>query len=306
MRWTEVKVVFQSENPGVAAEAIAAVFDDLGVNGVVVEDPDAEPEEGWADDEVVRPEAHAVIGFFPDDPRLPTRCRRLERRLARMADEDRVRTRVGYRVVDEQDWAESWKAFFWPERISRRLVVKPTWREYTPEPGQIVLEIDPGMAFGTGTHPTTRLCIHLLETHLASGDRVLDVGTGSGILLVASAKLGAGLLHGVDIDPVAAAIARENLMLNGVPRGAFTLAAGGADTVRGRPFDCVVANILSEVIVGILGDVSRVLKDRGVFICSGIVRKNRDRVAEALAEAGFVVHDERLLDGWVALAARRR
>jgi ribosomal protein L11 methyltransferase len=125
---------------------------------------------------------------------------------------------VTYARIDEQDWAEAWKAYFWPEKITDLIVVKPSWREYPAEPQEIVLEIDPGMAFGTGTHPTTSLCIRMIQTHLKPGDAFLDVGTGSGILMIAAAKLGAGTVCGVDNDEVAVTVAEKNLLANHIDR----------------------------------------------------------------------------------------
>lgn len=304
MKWIEAKVIFEGENKCQAAELIAQVFDDMGIKGVVIEDPDQEPDEGWGDNAVERPGQDAVIGFWADNQFSEEKHLRLENALDGLGRHARITTRLSFRQIDEQDWAESWKAYFWPEKISDRITVKPTWRPYRPEPGEVVLEIDPGMAFGTGTHATTALCIRLIEAHLRPGCAFLDIGTGSGILMVAAAKLGAAELFGVDIDEVAVEIAEKNLRLNQVDSDCFALATGHLVDVVPRKFDLVAANILSEVIVRLLDDIGKVLKTGGTLICSGIIAENRETVLLKMAETGFEVLDVSDQEEWVAIAAR--
>ncbi|MFZ1984592.1 MAG: 50S ribosomal protein L11 methyltransferase [Desulfatitalea sp.] len=304
MQWIAAKVTFAGDDEDLIVEWIADIFQDLGTSGVVVDDPHLEPAEGWGSDAVARPLQPAVTGYLPADDRLEARRAELEQALADLARGHRLQYTVTYQGLDEQDWAESWKAFFYPEAITARLVVKPTWQEYAPEPGQQVIEIDPGMAFGTGTHPTTAMCVQLLENHLRPGQAVLDVGTGSGILLIAAAKLGAGRLSGVDLDPLAVAIARDNLRLNGIAPERSELRCGYlVDVVESR-FDLVVANILADVIIDLLDRIVSVLRPGGLFICSGIIESCRETVARKMTACGFRI-DETLTRGeWVALAGR--
>ncbi|MBI5896886.1 MAG: 50S ribosomal protein L11 methyltransferase [Desulfobacterales bacterium] len=304
MQWIEAKVTFASDDENLAVELISDLFQNLGTSGVVVDDPHMEPVEGWGSDAVPRPLQPAVTGYLPADARLENRRAQLEQSLADLARNQGLRYTITYQALDEQDWAEAWKAFFHPQPITARLVVKPTWREYTPTPGQQVIEIDPGMAFGTGTHPTTAMCVQLLENHLQPDDSVLDVGTGSGILLIAAAKLGAGRLSGVDLDPIAVAIARENLDLNGLPKERADLHCGHlVDTVTER-FDLVVANILADVIIDLLDQVPAVLAPGGRFICSGIVQDRREEVLRKMESRGLRVIETLDQDEWVALAGR--
>ena len=220
----------------------------------------------------------------------------------------RERTGIAYRMVcrkiDEQDWAESWKAYFWPQEITPRLVVKPTWREYAPKNGQIVIEIDPGMAFGTGTHPTTALCAQMIETALKPGDRMLDVGTGSGILMIIAARLGASRMLGVDNDEVAVETARKNLLLNQIDPGTFEVVQGNLiDGVTGT-FDLVTANILSDVIIRLLNDIPRVLAPGGLFVASGIIEENCGKVLEKMEQAGLTAVETIIREKWAAIRAR--
>jgi len=309
MKWVETRIVFDAPDPAAASDLIAEIFYDFGLQGVVVESPDVDSDLDWADNPLPRPQEHAVIGYFPKNAELPERCRILETRLSRLTQSFRTQSidmtcRIAYHDIDEEDWAESWKQYFFTEKITDTLVVKPTWRDYTPNPGEIILEIDPGMAFGTGTHPTTRLCIALIEKYLRPGDTFLDIGTGSGILMIAAAKLGAAKLTGIDNDAVAVDVARQNLLQNQISPNIFDVRAGNLVTdVSGR-FSLVTANILSEVIVRLADDILPVLEKNAVFICSGIISVKQAMVEEKLRTRGFEILETRTQDEWVAMASR--
>lgn len=304
MRWNEIKITFQGPNPGMAVELISDLFYDLGVKGVVVDDPLLKPEEQWAPDAQPLPEQPAVTAYLPDSGESASQHRQLEQALAELAESQKFDYSIAYCTVDEQDWAESWKAFFWPREITRRIVVKPTWRDYTPRPGQLVIDIDPGMAFGTGTHPTTALCMAMLETYITPGVSVLDVGTGSGILLIEAAKLGATHLAGIDLDPDAIHIARHNLARNAVPKQLYTLQSGHLLSMVDATYDIVVANILAEVILELLDQVNRVLKPGAIFICSGIIEAFQSGVVKKMVACGFSILDVQKQGDWVAIAGR--
>jgi ribosomal protein L11 methyltransferase len=304
MRWNEIKITFQGRNPDMAVELISDLFYDLGVKGVVVDDPQLEPEHGWAPDALPLPEQPAVTGYLPDSGESATQRRQLEHALAELAEGQQLDYSIAYRTVDEKDWAESWKTFFWPQEITRRIVVKPTWRDYAPRPDQLVIEIDPGMAFGTGTHPTTALCMAMLETYITPGVSVLDVGTGSGILLIEAAKLGASHLAGIDLDPDAIDIAQQNLERNAVPEHQYTLQSGHLLSMVDAAYDIVVANILAEIILELLDQVGRVLKPDGIFICSGIIEAFQSGVLDKMTACGFSILDLQKQGDWVAIAGR--
>ena len=305
MKWTQVKVIFDFHDTALAADLISDVFYDLGLQGVVVESPEMSPEEGWGEDALPLPEVDSVSGYFPGNAEGERKISILEDGIRALGRRTGITTRILFQEIDEEDWAESWKAYFWPEKISDKIVVKPTWRPYIPEsPDEIILEIDPGMAFGTGTHPTTSLCIQMLETWLAPGMSFLDVGTGSGILMIAAGKLGAGPMVGVDSDRVAVDVARENLFKNGIGDDAADIRSGDLLDCVDRKFDLVAANILSQVILVLLDDIRRVLKPGGIFICSGIISKNRDKVTGKMNALGFEILEVREKEGWVAIAGR--
>jgi len=309
MQWIEIKVAF--DQPGndpadndLAADLISDIFYDFGLQGVIVEDPAVDPAEDWAEDAVGRAECNAVTAYLPEDSQAEMRCRTLENKLLRLKKKSGLISRVSYKKRDEEDWAHSWKAYFWPQKISRRLVVKPTWREYQAASDEIVIELDPGMAFGTGTHPTTTLCAAMIEKYLHKGDCFLDVGTGSGILMIAAARLGAARVCGIDTDETAVQVAAANLKLNSIPPETFQVKTANLVDETSETYDMIAANILTHVILGLIVDIPRVLNPGGVFICSGIIEKKQPQVAEALQNNGFDVLETAVKEEWVAITAR--
>ncbi len=304
MKWIAAVVIVDAEPIERAVDLVSSLFDDLGLSGVVVEDPNLEPHEGWGEDALPKPEHHSVTGYFPQNDTLASNCLKLEQGLSTLNQTQGVSFQVHYREVDEEDWAESWKAYFWPEKLTDILVVKPTWREYTPAEGEIIIEIDPGMAFGTGTHPTTALCVQMIQDYLKPGDAFLDVGTGSGILMVAAARLGASRLFGTDADSLACDIARQNLLLNQIDPERFCIESGNlVDAIR-ETFQLISANILSEVILVLLDNVQRALVPGGILICSGIIEANQEKVVEKMKATGFQILEVRSKEGWVAIAGK--
>jgi ribosomal protein L11 methyltransferase len=304
MEWIEAKIDFDTGQNAAAEELIADVFYRYGVKGVVVDDPDVEPPPGTdviLEDEV-RPTVHAVSGYFPATVFDQDQRGQFEAALKALDEPLQMQHRVFYRAVDEEDWAESWKAFFWPEKVSGRIVVKPTWRDYHPTGDELVLEIDPGMAFGTGAHPTTSQCLQLLEIYLKPEDRLLDIGTGSGILMTAAALLGAAAVHGIDNDPVAVIVARQNLILNAVPADRCRVWQGDLLGGVAERYDLVVANILAEVVLTLLPHVPEVLVPGGIFICSGILHSQQEAVASRAGALGFRLAKTFLKEEWVAMA----
>lgn len=205
--------------------------------------------------------------------------------------------------LSEDDWANNWKQYYKPTHVGRRIVVVPAWEDYAVQPGEIPLRMNPGMAFGTGTHETTRLCIGLLEEFLPDGAQMLDIGTGSGILAIAGLLLGAKSALGVDIDEVAVKVARENARLNGVD-GRYDAVCGDlVKEVRGH-FGLITANIVADVIIRLAPAVPAYLAPGGVFIASGIIGERAPEVRRALGDAGLAVVREAEEHGWRAFACR--
>jgi ribosomal protein L11 methyltransferase len=304
MKWLEIKVGYESYEKILISDLVSSIFYDLGVQGVLIEDHDMKIEEYVKDKITKSSECGAVIGYLPMDKRIEQKFKLLKKRLGYLKKEAEVKLLVSCREIDEEVWSESWKAYFWPEKITKQIVVKPTWRKYVPDPRETVIEIDPGMAFGTGTHPTTRLCIILIEKYLKKGQSLLDIGTGSGILLITAAKLGAGKGLGIDQDEVAVDIGIANLRLNGINPERFKIKAGDLIEKIEDIYDVVVANILSEVILSLLLMINKVLKSHGLFICSGISVINQNTVIKKMKEMGFEIVEVRIKEEWLAIVGR--
>ncbi len=305
MEWIAAKIVILSGNKPQAIEVITDIFYDLGVKGVQIEDPRLDPEEGWGADAVPKPLQDAVIGYFPDTHQASNNLKLLQDRIDLLAKTQKLPCTLSYQHMQEDDWAESWKAFFWPESITARITVKPTWRGYIAKPNEIVLEIDPGMAFGTGTHPTTALCIGLIEKYVSKGCHFLDIGTGSGILMIAAAKLGAGKLVGIDNDEMAVNIAKANLKQNQISSSHFDVGVGNLTDGLESTFDLIVANILSGPILSLLDSIDPYMAANAVLICSGIYQDNQTAVAEKMQSKGLSLIETRVKDEWLAMACKK-
>ncbi|WP_339297509.1 50S ribosomal protein L11 methyltransferase [Paenibacillus sp. FSL R5-0623] len=263
------------------------------------------------------PEGFAVIkGYFSEGTDMVALQSEVNRRIEELPEFgiDTGEVRYETRTVDENDWATAWKQYFKPVRVSERLTIKPTWEEYTPEsPDEKIIELDPGMAFGTGTHPTTSLCLRTLETVIEGGEEVIDVGTGSGILAIGAIKLGAKHVLALDLDPVAVISARENVELNGleqqitVKESDLLSVLGSQDPALGvqLPVKVVVANILAEIILLFVDDVYHALESGGTYIVSGIWKNKEQVVHDALVASGFEVSAIHRDEDWLAFVARK-
>jgi len=296
--WLEVTV------PAAPAdvEAVADVLRRYSEGGVSIE----EPLLSHGDSVAVDPSRPAgVRAYLRRDDRLPSQRRALRRDLSRLPLATALPLLRG-RWVREEDWAEAWKRHFHIERIGKRLVVCPRWREYRPRRDEIVIRLDPGMAFGTGQHPTTRMCLLALERRALPGCRLLDLGAGSGILAIAAARLGAGEVIALDTDDLAVAVARDNLAANAVA-GRVTAALGSLGgawplaTPYQAAFDLLVANINASTIIALSRPLVEALRKGGLGIAGGIIEEKCRECHEALQEAGAAVIEVMTDGDWRAL-----
>lgn len=309
MKWAEVSIQTSHE----ATEPVANIFHDLGATGVVIEDPElinSYRRSGTWDycdiPEETDTETVVVKAYLPVDEELDDKLKEFERRVDELITHqiNKGKGHIEWREVQEEDWATSWKAYFHPVAIGERVVIKPSWEEYTPRPHDIVIEMDPGMAFGTGTHHTTAMCIRCLEDVIKDGDVVFDVGTGSGILAVAAAKMGASAVQAVDLDAVAVRVAQENTTLNDVT-DIVTVRQGDLLTGVNGQANIIVANIIADIIIRLLPDVPVKLAGNGVFIGSGIIAERIGDVTGAILENGLTVETVVEEGGWAAIVARK-
>ena len=210
--------------------------------------------------------------------------------------------------VNEEDWANSWKDYYKPIKIGEKIVIVPAWEKYEESDGEIIVRMDPGMAFGTGTHETTRLVMQLLEDYTKEGCRLLDVGCGSGILAICAAKLGAGFCRAYDIDPVAVKVAQDNVQINKVDD---RIECDQSDllanvSVEGGKYDIICANIVADIIIRMSGEVASFMKDDGVLLASGIISSRGDDVVKALEAGGLKVIDSHTDNDWCAFAFAKK
>lgn len=302
MKVVEIKVIYESDNIDEATKEISDVFYDFGVNGLKIEEPLTEknPLDFYKDEKQFLMVDNAISAYFPLNPYAEKRKKAiLQAFKEKFANRDDIVYTVDFYEYEQEDYENNWKKYLYPEKVSERFVVKPTWREYTPEGDELIIELDPGRAFGTGSHPTTSLCLKLMEENIKPGDSVIDVGTGSGILMIAAEKLGASEIYGTDIDPLAVASAKENLALNRVEKAKVYL-GDLISVVEDKKFDIVVANILADVLMILLQDISKVVKKGGKIIFSGIIDDKCEILKKEVESYGFEVEEIRADKEWRA------
>lgn len=300
------------------SELVSQQLIEAGSAGTMIEDRQdvsdyqrSRPEGRWdiLDDKLLEnmPQEVRVTGYYPRDFRAKDVVQairgRMEALRARTPDIDLGKLTVLTSALDDEDWAESWKKDFKPFRLGRHLLVKPTWCQAEAKRDDKVIEIDPGMAFGTGTHETTALCAALMEETVGPGDKVIDVGTGTGILAIAAALCGAGDVLATDIDPVAVRVAGENIARNRL-QGIIRLRQGDLLQAVDEVADVLVANIIADVICLLAEPVRAHIRPDGYFICSGIAREKQQGVHQALVQAGYGPIEIREKGEWAAMRAR--
>ena len=248
-----------------------------------------------------------IIAYFPNGRNFAKKGREIQSFLTSVSKLHPGSFTFHHRVIQEEKWAENWKDNFKPLRITPRIVVKPPWEEYTRQRSDLVIEIDPGMAFGTGTHPSTQMCVQALEETVRSFPRfssMLDVGTGSGILSIAARKLGMGHVWAVDIDPVAIDNARKNALANNIHRG-LAFRVGSLNGLR-RKFDIIVANLLPQELLGIVPLLPKRMSSGAILIVSGLLRGQKKEILSAFSEHGLEILRSLGSKGWACLVLRQK
>jgi ribosomal protein L11 methyltransferase len=283
-----------------SAEALAGVLNEYAYGGAVIEQV-VTPEPGQRVDPAY---PFTVRVFLLADEELDQKRRAVEEAVWRLGLL-RPLGETQWRELAEEDYANAWKKFYSILHVGERIVIKPSWLEYAARKGEVVIELDPGMAFGTGLHPTTRLCLALIEKYIAPGARVIDVGTGSGILAIGAARLGAEFVDARDVDPIAVETARRNVELAGL--GARVVVKKASVTLEGAAgdFDLVLANIFADTIAELAPALTSQLKPDGKLIASGILSERAAMVEEAMAALGFWRLEERAEEDWLALVYAR-
>src|SRR5713101_3767257 len=304
MHWLELTVQTHPE----AVESISELLNRYTTGGVAIEEPIELIDEGQ-DYRVLAGQSVKVHAYLPVDGTEETVRQRVAEGLWHLASLGKHFVGdLQTRIVNEEDWASAWKDYFHVTHIGQRLVIRPSWREYTPQRDEVVLELDPGMAFGTGLHPTTRMCLEQVERYTRPGMRALDVGTGSGILALAAARLGAASVYCIDNSSVAVESATANAAANSLS-DRLTVVLGvldeaGAARMAGQ-FDLVLANIIARVIGSIAPYLAQVLAPGGLLIAGGIIEERRHEAEQPLLDAGLRLVDQVMIDDWVTLMMRK-
>lgn len=312
MKWIEVQVKTTAE----AVEIVSNILYEAGVGGLAIEDPNdieeiskSQGETDWdfIDSSLFKHDFDGILvkAYFPESEDLIDKIKLIKQNIELIPQYnlDGGLGEVTLAEVHESDWKDVWKKYYKPKKIGEKIVVKPTWEEYTRQEGEIVLELDPGMAFGTGTHETTTMCVRALEKYMAQSDTVFDIGCGSGILSIAAAKLGASRVIGVDLDEMAIEVSNENVALNEV-EDIVDIRHGNLLEVVDEKAEIVVANIVAEIIKILAPDVKQSLKDDGIFISSGIILDKIEFVKNALEDEGFEIVEEVTMGEWACIVSK--
>lgn len=301
-KWIEVRVDVDAES----VDAVAELFSRYAYNqGVVIHEPYRQDTDG--DNLEIDPTRPvAVSAYLPDSTEIDETIRRLEEGLWYLSQLGAV-GQLERIARPEEDWANAWKEHFQVTRIGRRFVIRPTWRDYQPKPDDVVIDLDPGMAFGTGLHPTTEMSLRWLEELPVDGQRMLDAGAGSGILSIAAAKLGATSIDAVEVDPVAVSALRQNIVLNGCDE-IVDVHCGDATSwlPSDQPYDLVVANIISRILIEAAANLSRACRPNATLVLSGVIEAHEASVVETYQRLGFEFLHRRTGGDWVSLVARKQ
>ena len=304
MHWLELTVQAHPE----AVESVSELLNRYTTGGVAIEEPIELIDEGQ-EYRVLTGQPVKVHAYLPIDGKEEQTRHQVAQGLWHLSSlGPQFVGDLQTRVVHEEDWANAWKDYYHVTHIGQRLVIRPTWRDYTPKGDEVVLELDPGMAFGTGLHPTTRMCLEQVEQRTRPGMQVLDVGTGSGILALAAAKLGAASVYCIDNSTVAVESATANALTNHLS-DRVTVNLGVLDdaesTRLSNQYDLVLANIIARVIGSIAPNLAQVLVPGGIVITSGIIEERRHEAEQPLLAAGLKLIDQAMIDDWVTLIMQK-
>lgn len=309
--WIEVTIKTTTE----AVEPITNILYEQGAGGAVIEDPkdflfQKKNELDWdyVEEEVFKKNEEddvLIKTYVSEEKNVMEFVEIIKQKVLGLKDFgiDIGEGSVSLDQVNEADWANAWKAYYKPTKVGQRVVVKPTWEDYAMQDGDLIIELDPGMAFGTGTHETTSMCIRELEKYVNKDSKVFDIGCGSGILAIAAAKLGAKEVVAVDLDEVAVKVAKENVLENKVEKSVSVMHGNLTDVIKDKA-NVIVANIIADIIKILTKDVQNFMKEDAIFISSGIILDKVEEVKESLIENGFEIVEVQKLGEWSAIVSK--
>ncbi|MBP9477200.1 MAG: 50S ribosomal protein L11 methyltransferase, partial [Sebaldella sp.] len=268
MEWLRVKIEYFSDNLELSKEKIVNVFSDLGVHELEFLDYFSENSLDFHKEKMTS-STWEITGYFPDNRFINLKLKMISDKMEEISETEEIIYNIYTSKCNEDDWKNEWKKYFHTTKITDKIVIKPSWEEYEPKDGEIIVKIDPGMAFGTGTHETTSLCIKMLEKYVNKEQNLLDIGCGSGILMVIGSKLGVKTVDGIDIDSNVKEVAEKNLLDNDVKN--YNVVIGNLVDDINEKYDIVVSNILADTLIELLTDIEKVLKSGAKVIFSGIL-----------------------------------
>ncbi|MCR3955410.1 MAG: 50S ribosomal protein L11 methyltransferase [Gudongella sp.] len=303
MNWLEVIIKTKPENE----DLVSSILYDNGATGLTIEDPNdiveldkAKGAWDFIEPELLENKEEGIIikAYYSEAEDLEAILDDISEKIRRHGLGEILTSKV-----DESDWAENWKIHYKTTKVGDNIVIKPSWEEYEPTGEDIVIELDPGMAFGTGSHETTVMCAKALERNVSPTSTVFDVGCGSGILGIIAAKLGAGRVLAIDLDPMCVKVTKENAVINQVDE-TIQVEEGNLLHMVEEKADVIVANIIAEIIIDLVPGLRNHLKAKGVFIASGIIESKLERVKEALLGNGYEIMDVEVMNGWAAITSK--
>lgn len=313
MKWTEIKVQVE----GKWEELISNIFYDIGVKGLSIDDPNylknlEQNKEDWdyIDEELIKEKLDeletnrvSIKAYFSEEEKPLEKLELFKKHLKSYEVIKEDDYDIYLKDLMEKDWSENWKKYYKPTRIGKNIVIKPSWEKYEKNEADIIIEIDPGMAFGTGTHETTSMCTIAIEKYLKREETLYDIGTGSGILSLVAGKLGASKVIGIDLDPTAVKVARENIKNNDL-ENKISIKEGDLFKILNSKADIIVANIIADIIIGMSENIKEYLKRDGIFITSGIIKSKEEDVKSALEANNFEIIEIMRMKEWLCIVAR--
>lgn len=306
MKWLEISVKTNSN----AVDTVSEILTRFGANGVSIEDKInfdkdfGEINWDYVDESAISNDENAwVRAYYHEDTDIGSTIQNIDEALKKAGEHLEIgEYDINSKFVDQEDWQNEWKKYYKPVKIGKSIIIKPSWEDIETKDGEIIVELDPGMAFGTGTHESTKMCIGLLEKYIRKGNKLLDIGCGSGILSILGAKLGCEKILGIDIDSLAVKTSLENFRINNVQNTASAQKAIINDLAEYK-YDVVVANIAADVIMDITPKVFKFLKENGFFIVSGIIKERKEEIIKILTDNHFEIKEISNMGEWVAIAS---
>lgn len=297
MNWMRVKIEYYSDFLEEIKGKIISIFSELGVNELEFVDYFSENKLDFHK-ESISSSTWEIIGYFPNNRFINLKLKIISEKMEELSETEEMIFNIYTNKCSENEWQDEWKKYFHTTKLTDKIVIKPSWEEYEAEENETVIKIDPGMAFGTGTHETTSLCIKMLEKYIKNDQNLLDIGCGSGILMIVGSKLGAKSVEGIDIDPMIKEVAQTNLDENNIDN--YNVIIGNLVDDINKKYDIVVSNILADTLIELLEDIEKVLNTGAKVIFSGILQTRKNDILDKVEKHNLEKIDKMLENDWIS------